>query len=103
MRTTFFGEVVAVRSSQYTMYVFKNLDEKDNSLLRYITVTQPPNWNIPLLSIGTTGYVECEYVNAGESYYQVSTGETQTYNYTVCYLLNFIEKQPETETKDFKF
>ena len=43
MRATFLGEVVAVQPGQYKMYVFKNLDESDNSLLRYFTVTQPPN------------------------------------------------------------
>lgn len=43
MRTTFLGEIVAVQPGQYKMYVFKNLDEKDNSLLRYFTVTQLPN------------------------------------------------------------
>lgn len=103
MRTTFLGEVVATQPGQYTLYVFKNLDEKESSLFRYFTVTQPPNWDIPSLSIGDTGYVECDYVNAGDSYYQVSTGEMQTYNYTVCYLLNFIEKQSTITTKEFEF
>lgn len=103
MRTTFFGEVVAVQPGQYKMYVFKNLDEKDNSLLRYFTVTQLPNWNIENLDIGDTGFVECEYVNAGDQYYQVSTQEIQTYNYTVCYLLNFIKQQQKIINKDFKF
>lgn len=43
MRTTYLGEVVAIQPGQYTVYVFKNLDEKDNSLLRYITTTRLPN------------------------------------------------------------
>ena len=43
MRTTFLGEVVATQPGQYTLYVFKNLDEKESSLFRYFTVTQPPN------------------------------------------------------------
>lgn len=58
---------------------------------------------MPTLTIGDTGYVECDYVNAGDKYYQVSTGEVQTYNYTVCYLLNFIKQQPKTTTKEFEF
>lgn len=103
MRTTFLGELVAKQPGQYTLYVFKNLDQGNNSLLRYFTVTQTPNWNIPPLELGATGYVECDYVNAGDQYYQVSTGEQQTYNYTVCYLLNFIEQQPKIITKEFKF
>ena len=103
MRVTFNGEVVATRPGQYTMYVFKKLDECDNSMLRYFTVTQLPNWNLPTLSIGDYGFVECDYVNAGDEYYQVSTGNTETYNYTVCYMLNFIEQQPKITNKDFKF
>lgn len=103
MRTTFLGEVVAARPGQYTMYVFKNLDEPNNSILRYFTVTQPPNWNIPTLSIGNIGFVECDYVNAGDEYYQSSSGEKQTYNYTVCYMLNFIEQQPKIINKEFNF
>ena len=43
MRTTYYGEVVAIQEGQYTLYVFKNLDEQNNSLLRYITVTKLPN------------------------------------------------------------
>ncbi len=103
MRTTFYGEVVAVRPGQYTMYVFKNLDEKDSSLFRYFTVTQLPNWDIPALSIGDTGFAECEYVNAGDTYYQVSTGNVETYNYTVCYMLNFIKQQQKITNKEFNF
>ena len=43
MRTTFKGEIVAIQPGQYTLYVFKNLDEPNNSLLRYFTVTKLPN------------------------------------------------------------
>lgn len=103
MRTTYFGEVVAIQPGQYTVYVFKNLDECDNSLLRYITATRLPNWNCKNLQIGDVGYIECEYINAGDSYYQVATGQTNTYNYTVCYLINFIEKQQEVTIKEFNF
>ncbi len=103
MRTTYYGEVVAIQEGQYTLYVFKNLDEQNNSLLRYITVTKLPNWNCRDLKVGDIGYVECDYVNAGDSYYQVSTGNTETYQYTVCYLINFIEKQEIITTKDFNF
>jgi len=103
MRVTYLGEVVAIQPGQYTNYVFKNLDESDNSLLRYITVTRLPNWNCKNLEIGDTGYFECDYVNAGDNYYQTSTGNTGTYNYTVCYLLNFIEKQEKINQKEFNF
>ncbi len=103
MRTTYLGEVVAIQPGQYTVYVFKNLDEKDNSLLRYVTTTKLPNWNCKDLQIGDVGYFECDYVNAGDEYYQVSTGKQETYNYTVCYLINFIEKQEQIKTKEFNF
>lgn len=103
MRTTLLGTVVAIQPGQYTNYVFKNLDERPNSLLRYFTVTRPPNWNCKNLQIGDTGYVECEYVNAGDVYYKVSTGNKEQYNYTVCYLINFIEKQEEIKQKEFNF
>lgn len=103
MRTTYYGEVVAIQPGQYTLYVFKNLDENENSLLRYITVTKLPNWNCRNLSIGDKGYIECDYVNAGDPYFQVSTGQQSTYNYTVCYLINFIYKQEEVKQKEFNF
>ena len=103
MRTTFYGEIVAMQSGQYSVYVIKNLDEPNNSLLRYITVTKLPNWNCKDLQIQDTGYFECEYVNAGETYFKASTGNTEQYNYTVCYLINFIEKQEQIKSKDFKF
>lgn len=103
MRTTFYGEAVAIQQGQYSLYVFKNLDEKDNSLLRYITVTRVPNWNGPDIKIGDKGYVECEYVNAGDSYFQVSTGNMETYNYTVCYFLHFIPKDISSTSKEYSF
>ena len=103
MRATFYGEVVAVQPGQYTLYVFKNLDEQDDSLLRYITVTKVPNWNCKELNLGDKGYLECEYVNAGDNYYQVSTNTIEKYNYTVCYLINFIEKQEDIKQKEFNF
>lgn len=103
MRTTYYGEIVAIQPGQYTVYVFKNLDEQNNSLLRYITVTRLPNWNCKNLEIGDIGYFECDYVNAGDVYYQTSTGTQEKYNYTVCYLINFIEKQEKIKIKEFNF
>lgn len=37
------GKLVAIQNGIYTNYVFKNLDEIENSELRYITVTKCPN------------------------------------------------------------
>ena len=103
MRTTYYGKLVAIQPGQYTLYVFKNLDEPDNSLLRYITVTKLPNWNLPNISIGDEGYIECDYVNARDVYFHTSTGKQEIYNYTVCYLINFIYKQEEIKEKEFNF
>lgn len=103
MRTTFKGKVVAIQPGQYTLYVFKNLDEPENSLLRYFTVTKAPNWCGVNPEIDDVGFVECEYVNAGDEYFQASTGNRETYNYTVCYFLHFIKEQPKLEVKEFNF
>ena len=43
MRTTYHGKIVAIQPGQYTVYVLKNLDEQDNSLFRYVTITKLPN------------------------------------------------------------
>ena len=43
MRSTFHGKLVAKQDDFYPLLVFQNLDEQDNSLLRYITVTVLPN------------------------------------------------------------
>ena len=43
MRVTIKGELVALHEELYTQYVFKNLDEPDNSFMRYVTVTKCPN------------------------------------------------------------
>jgi hypothetical protein len=103
MRATYYGEVVAIRDGQYMTYVIKNLDEPNNSLLRYVTVTIPPNWEHYNLDIGTIGYFTCEYVSAGETYIKHTTGEQCVYAYSVCYLVNFIEKQEKSLTKEFNF
>lgn len=43
MKATVYVKLVAIQEDFYTQYVFKNLDEKENSFLRYITATKPPN------------------------------------------------------------
>ena len=103
MRTTFKGELVAYRKEMYSSYVFKNLDEPNNSLMRYITVTILPNWTTILPEIGDAGFVECEYVNQGDSFIRRSTGEKDTYLYTACYFINFIKEQPKIKNKEYKF
>lgn len=103
MRVTYYGEVVAIQPGQYTVYVFKNLDEPKDSLLHYISVTLVPNWCCEKPEFGDIGYIECEYVNAGDSYYQRSSGKKEIYLYTACYLINFIKKQKYLVAKDYNF
>ena len=104
MKTTIRGKLVAKLDEQYTTMVFQNLDEPNNSLLRYVTVTKLPNWTGTVPSIGDTGFLECEYVNAGDEYYQRNTGVKETYKYTQCYFLNFIkELDKESINNNYKF
>ena len=103
MRATFKVELVTYRKEMYSLYVFKNLDEPDNSLMRYVTVTVLPNWNCDLPEIGDIGYLECEYVNQGDTFVKRTTGEQDTYLYTACYLINFIKEVPKIENKEYKF
>lgn len=43
MKTIVHGKLVAKQEEQYTTLVFQNLDESNNSLLRYITTVKLPN------------------------------------------------------------
>ncbi len=102
MKVTFHGKLVASREELYTLYVFQNLDEPNNSLMRYITVTRPPNWSNANPDIGDIGYIECEYVDAGDEYYKRDSGNKETYKYTQCYFLNFIKDKDKVDN-NFKF
>jgi hypothetical protein len=48
--------------------------------------------------------LECEYVNAGEEYYQRNTGNKEQYKYTQCYFVSFL-KEPDKEinNNNYKF
>ena len=103
MKTTIRGKLVAKLDEQYTTMVFQNLDEPNNSLLRYVTVTKLPNWTGSIPNIGDTGFLECEYVNAGDEYYQRNTGVKETYKYTQCYFLNFVKELDKETNNNYKF
>ena len=47
--------------------------------------------------------MECEYVNAGDEYYQRNTGIKETYKYTQCYFLNFIKELDKEPINNYKF
>ena len=103
MQTTFRGKLVAQQDDFYTLYVFQNLDEPDNSLMRYITTTRPPNWNGKTPEIGDIGFVMCEYVDAGDKYFQRNTGYQETYKYSTCYFLDFIKQKEKITSKIYNF
>ena len=103
VRTTFKVELVAISDEQYKSYVFKNLDENNDSFMRYITTVRCPNWEGYCPIIGDVGYIQCEYVEAGEGYFNRASGSTSQYNYTNCYFINFIKEQEQIINKEFKF
>lgn len=103
MKSTFKVELVAISDEQYKLYVFKNLDENNNSFLRYITTVRCPNWEGYSPQIGDIGYIQCEYVEAGEDYFNRTTGETSQYNYSNCYFISFIKETKKDNNKEFKF
>lgn len=103
MRVTVRVKLITANDDFYTTYVFQNLDEKENSWMRYISATKPPNWTGQLPEIGDVGFVELEYVNAGDNYYQRNTGNKETYKYTQCYFISFTKQKEENKVKEFKF
>ena len=103
MRVTIRGQLVAVQEELYTNYVFKNLDEPNNSMMRYVTLTQCPNWIGTKPQIGDIGFVEYEYVEAGDSYFCREYGNKSQYNYTACYFISFIKDKEKVTNKEFKF
>ena len=103
MRVTVRVKLITISDDFYTTYIFQNLDEKENSLMRYISATKPPNWTGQLPEIGDIGFAELEYVNAGDNYYQRNTGNKETYRYTQCYFISFTKQKEENKVKEFKF
>jgi hypothetical protein len=53
--------------------------------------------------MGDIGYIQCEYVEAGEDYFNRATGETSQYNYSNCYFISFIKETKKDNNKEFKF
>ena len=103
MKNTILGKLVAKQDGVYKNYVFQNLDQAPNSIFKYITVTECPNWQCKAnLKIGDVGYMEYEYVEAGDTYFQRQSQEYNQYNFTTNYFINFIEKKEEIN-KEYKF
>ena len=104
MKETIRAKLVAVQEGVYTNYVFKNLEEAENSKFRYITATKCPNWQYNnKIYIGDEGFLEYEYAQAGDSYYDLSTDSIQQYKYTSNYFMNFVKEEKRDNTKEFNF
>ena len=78
------------------------MDQAENSIFKYITVTICPNWQNEDVKIGDVGYVEYDFVEAGENYFERDSKEVKQYNYSTNYFINFITKR-EDINKDYKF
>lgn len=78
-------KLLAVREGHYTIYVFKNLSTNN-----YIMCTRLPNWQVPQVSVGDTGFLEYQTVKAGEAYFNPSLGTSEVYKYSNVYFTNFI-------------
>ena len=80
-------KLLAVREGTYTVYVFQNLENRE-----YIMCTRLPNWQVPEISIGDSGFLEYQIVTAGESYFSVAEEKMIQYFYSNVYFINFILK-----------
>lgn len=85
---TAYVELVATRLGTYSMYAFKDLDISNT----YIMCTRLPNWQVPEIQIGDAGFLEYQYVIAGEEYFDVATDKMVKYQYTNIYFINFVQK-----------
>lgn len=104
MKTTVRAKLVAVQEGVYTNYVFQNLEENENSRYRYITVTKCPNWQFnSKIHVGDSGFLEYEFAEAGDSYFDLGSESIQQYKYTACYFMNFIKEEKKDNQKEFKF
>lgn len=103
MKCTLHSKLLAIQDGLYQNLVFENLDEPYNSMLHFVTTTKVPNWNGSTPEIGDIGFLECEYVTAGEEYYERSTGNLEKYKYNCCYFISFIKDKEQIKNTEYKF
>lgn len=104
MKKTIRGKLVAVSDGVYTNYVFQNLMVPEDSFERYITVTKCPNWEPIDIKLHDIGFLEYEFVQAGENYINADSGKTEQYKYTTNYFMKFIKEEDKKEDKvKFRF
>lgn len=103
LKFTFHGKVVATEEGQYKHIVFQNLDENDDSFLKYITTFVCPNWEGYVPITGDSGFVTCQYVQAGDSFTKANLS-TDYYAYDNCYFLSFVKSEiVQNQQKEFNF
>lgn len=49
------------------------------------------------------GYLEYEFAEAGQEYYDKSSDSIKQYKYTAFYFMNFIKEKQEINDKEYKF
>ena len=97
-------KLLAIQEGLYTIYVFENMDEELTSKFKYLSCTKLPNWIYnDRLEIGDEGFLHCEYVTAGDTYFKANSLKYEQYKYTNCYFVNFIKMKDKIEIKDIKF
>lgn len=104
MQFTIHAKLVAIQEGQYTLYVFENLLEQDNSLEKFVMTVRLPNWQYEReLQVGDVGYVTCDHVEAGDTYYDRFTDDDKKYKFTSTYFLSFIKAEKQSNSIEFKF
>ena len=99
MRETIHAKLVAKTNELYANLVFQNLDIKQNSLYRYVTVTKLPNWQyFDQINVGDEGFLEYEIAEVGQDYIKKSDEKINQYKYNALYFINFIKDQPKINT-----
>ena len=78
MNTVLFGRLIAKEEDMlgYIVYVFENLDynTKDYSIFeKYLMCVRYPRWNCREIQLEEEGFVRFKEVEAGESYFNVSS------------------------------
>ena len=86
-------KVVATEEGQYKHIVFQNLDEGDDSFLRYITTSVCPNWEGYVPITGDSGFVTCPVCTSWEILLQKANLTKDYYAYDNCYFLSFVKNE----------
>lgn len=81
------AKLLAIKEGNYTVYVFKNLDNG-----HYLMCTKLPNWQTSNVSVGDEGFLNYQEVSAGEEYFNPGTETKHVYNYSNIYFVNFLQK-----------